>query len=141
MTDSYTGGCACGSIRFEIRDEPIAMGDCQCRDCQHRSGTGHGSYLTFPSRAKVTLNGEARTWQVTGDAGTLKQHAFCGECGSPVFLTLPAHAPDLFIIHAASLDDPGRYKPQFMTYAVRGHSWDAIDPAVERFERMPPAQS
>src|SRR5262245_57653169 len=25
------------------------MNDCQCRDCQRTSGTGHGSYLTFPS--------------------------------------------------------------------------------------------
>ena len=48
MSEPYTGGCACGAIRFEIAGEPLFQNDCQCRDCQRMSGTGHGSYLTFP---------------------------------------------------------------------------------------------
>ena len=44
MSKPYTGGCACGAIRYEISAEPIAMNDCQCRDCQRTSGAGHGSY-------------------------------------------------------------------------------------------------
>ena len=43
MSKPYTGGCACGAIRYEIPSEPLVMTDCQCRDCQQRSGTGHGS--------------------------------------------------------------------------------------------------
>ena len=46
--------------------------------------------------------------------------------------------PDLFTIHAASLDDPGRYEPQMVTYTVRGHAWDRLDPVVPKFEKMPP---
>ena len=63
MSKPYTGECACGAIRYEISAEPIAMNDCQCRDCQATSGTGHGSYLTFPSRAAVKLEGEATHWR------------------------------------------------------------------------------
>lgn len=136
MSNAYTGGCACGAIRFEINDESIGMNDCQCRDCQHRSGTGHGSYIAFASRAKVKLTGQAKEWDVTGDGGTLKRHAFCPVCGSPVYLTFPA-MPDLFIVHAASLDDPSRYQPQFVTYNARGHAWDAVGPALKTFEKMP----
>jgi hypothetical protein len=33
--------------------------DCQCRDCQRESGTGHGSHLTF-LREGVKLTGEGR---------------------------------------------------------------------------------
>ena len=132
----YTGGCACGAIRFEIADTPLVMNDCQCRDCQRRSGTGHGSYLTFPSRTNVRLQGDAKHWDVTGDAGTVKRHAFCPTCGSPVYLTFPA-MPGLFVVHAASLDDPSQYKPQFVTYRVRGQSWDYVDPTLRRFDKMP----
>lgn len=56
MNNPYTGGCSCGAIRYEIPANPVMMNDCQCRDCQHESGTGHGSHLTFP-RAEVTLQG------------------------------------------------------------------------------------
>ena len=46
--------------------------------------------------------------------------------------------PDLFTIHAASLDDPARFEPQAITYAVRAQAWDPLDPALPRFETMPP---
>ncbi len=136
MGKAYTGGCACGAIRYEIAGEPVQMSDCQCRQCQHRSGTGHGSYLTFHG-ATVKIEGEARHWQAVGDGGTVKSHAFCPTCGSPVYLTFPA-MPDLFIVHAASLDDPGRYRPQHVFWTAGGHAWDHLDPALPKFDRMPP---
>jgi hypothetical protein len=34
MSKPYTGGCACGAIRYEIAAEPIVMNDCQCLDCR-----------------------------------------------------------------------------------------------------------
>lgn len=137
MSDAYTGGCACGAIRFEISDEPMVMNDCQCRHCQQRSGTGHGSYLTFPSRKHVALTGRATHWDLVGDSGNVKTHGFCPTCGSPVYLTF-ALWPDLFTIHAASLDDPRRYKPQMVTYAITGYAWDHLDPTVPKFDKMPP---
>jgi hypothetical protein len=42
--------------------------------------------------------------------------------------------------HAASLDDASRYAPQVVTYGVRGHAWDHVDPALPKFEKMPPAR-
>jgi hypothetical protein len=137
MARSYTGGCACGAIRYETSSEPVFENHCQCTDCQKRSGTGHGSYLTFPRRADVTVAGEANEWRVTADSGIEKAHAFCPICGTPVYLTFPAR-PDVIAVHAASLDDPGRFNPQAVTYGIRGHAWDTIDPALQTFERMPP---
>ncbi|HET6158327.1 MAG TPA: GFA family protein [Dongiaceae bacterium] len=71
MSEAYTGGWACGGIRYEISAEPLVMNDCQCRDCQRKSGTGHGSYLTFP-RTGVKLKGEATHWDIVGDSGNVK---------------------------------------------------------------------
>jgi hypothetical protein len=138
MSEAYTGGCACGAIRYEIPGEPLVMNDCQCRDCQHRSGTGHGSYLSFGGRTSVKLEGEAKHWDVVADNGNVKKHAFCPTCGSPVYLTF-SMMPDVFTVHAGSLDDPNRYKPQVVTYGVSGHAWDRVDPALPKFDKMPPA--
>jgi hypothetical protein len=138
MSATYTGGCACGDVRFEIGGEPVAMVDCQCRDCQRRSGTGHGSYLTFATRKTATFTGDARFWEVAGDAGTIKRHAFCPICGAPVYLLFPG-APELVAIHAAALDDTSPYRPQFVTYARSAPAWDAVDPSLVTFEGMPPS--
>ncbi len=137
MTKRYSGGCACGAIRYETGSEPIVEIHCQCRDCQKRSGTGHSSYLTFPQCAEVTIAGEAKNWRVAGDSGNNKVYAFCPTCGTPVYLTFEA-MPQLIAIHAASLDDPSQFNPLRVTYGIRSHAWDTMDPALQTFERMSP---
>jgi hypothetical protein len=135
MSDVYTGGCACGAIRYEIAGEPVFQNHCQCLDCQRKSGTGHGSYLTFP-RANVKVQGKVTDWNIVADSGNMKTRSFCPTCGSPVYVTFSA-MPENFAVHAASLDDPTRFKPQAVTYSARGYAWDFIDPSVDRFEKMP----
>ena len=111
MSKAYTGGCTCGAIRYEVSAEPAMMNLCQCRQCQRESGNGHGAHLTFIG-APVKLAGDARHWESIGEGGTRKSRGFCPTCGAPVYITLP-DTPDIFVASAASLDDPGRYRPQF----------------------------
>src|SRR5262245_6952342 len=85
---------------------------------------------TRPSERRTLL-------RLVGDSGNVKTRPFCAVCGSPVYLTFAA-MPDLFTVHAASLDDSSRYAPQVVTYGVRGYAWDRVDPALPKFEKMPP---
>lgn len=135
MSRVWTGGCACGAVRYEIAGEPIVMSDCQCLDCQKESGTGHGSYLTFP-RDGVTVTGRAASWDMRGDSGNIKTRHFCATCGVPVYMTFAA-MPDLFTVRATGLDEPDRYQPQVVFYASRGRAWDRLDPAVPTHAGMP----
>ena len=137
MSQPFTGGCACGAVRYEIAAEPMMMLDCQCRDCQRESGTGHASHLTFP-RADAKVQGEASHWNAVGEQGTVKTRAFCPTCGSPVYMTFPA-MPDFFVVRAASLDDPRRYKPQMVLWTAGAQPWDRVDPNLPTFEKMPPS--
>jgi hypothetical protein len=54
-----------------------------------------------------------------------------------VYLTFSA-MPELFTVQAASLDDPTRFKPEVMMYGVRAYAWDHVDPALTKFDTMPP---
>lgn len=135
MAARYTGGCACGAVRWATENSAVGQNHCQCLDCQKRSGTGHGSYLGFV-RPGVETAGEVSVWRYAGDSGTEKRHAFCPTCGTPLWLTFAA-MPDFIAVHAASLDDPGLFQPEMVTYGVRARRWDAMDPALSVFERMP----
>jgi hypothetical protein len=126
---------ACGAVRYEIAGAAVYQNHCQCRDCQHKSGTGHGSYLTF-ARDGVTLTGAVKGWDITADNGNVKTRAFCPTCGSPLYVTFKA-MPQFMAVHAGSLDDPSRFKPQAVTYAIRGLAWDKLDPTLQSFEKMP----
>lgn len=136
MSASYKGGCGCGALRYEVVGEPIMANDCQCRQCQRDSGTGHASYLTFQG-AEVTITGEAGSWDFVGDEGTVKSRAFCPTCGTPVYLTFKA-MPDIFILRPGTLDDPSVYQPQMVFWTETAQPWDLIEPALTRFDRMPP---
>ena len=92
MTKRYSGGCACGAIRYATGSKPIFENHCQCHDCQKRSGTGHGSYLTFAQRAEVTIVGEANTWRLAGDSGNTKVHAFCPDLWNAGLPDIRGHA-------------------------------------------------
>ena len=101
MSKAYTGGCACGAIRYKTSSEPIFQNHCQCSDCQKRSGTGHGSYLTFPRQADVEITGSVSQWHLAADSGNDKIQAFCPTCGTPLFQTYTA-MPELITITATS---------------------------------------
>lgn len=67
MSHAYKGGCACRAIRYEIAAEPVESNDCQCRQCQQQSGTGHSSYLSFVG-APVTVEARRRPGTLSGRA-------------------------------------------------------------------------
>jgi hypothetical protein len=135
MSTSYTGGCNCGAVRYDIGAEPVMAGHCQCRDCQRESGTGHASQMAFP-RAAAKVEGKATHWDKAAESGNIVTRAFCPKCGSPAY-SLNSSMPDLFFIRAASLDDPTRYAPQMVVWASSGFAWDHLDPALPRFAKMP----
>jgi hypothetical protein len=84
----------------------------------------------------VDVTGEPGRWDMTADSGNAKTRYFCPVCGVAVYMTFAA-APDVFTIRAGSLDDPGRYEPQAVTYASRGHAWDILDPGLPKYAAMP----
>jgi hypothetical protein len=84
----------------------------------------------------MRITGSASHWEVAGDSGNLKSHAFCPVCGTQVYLTFAA-MPDFIAVPATSLDDPSRFEPQVLTYRVGALPWDRMDPSLQAFERMP----
>lgn len=131
----WAGGCACGRIRYTVTGSPAAMLDCQCRQCQRETGTGHASHLAFVD-SHWQVEGEATLYDQTGDTGMVKRRAFCPVCGAPLYMTFPA-IPNILVLRAGSLDEPDRYRPTYATWAAAAQPWDHLPPGLVRYERMP----
>ena len=61
----HKGGCACGAVRYEISADPVVSVQCQCRDCQRATGSGHVNAMAFPEDA-VRLTGELKYHEMLG---------------------------------------------------------------------------
>lgn len=48
MPVPFSGGCACGAIRYECSGEPLASLNGHCRDCQRASGSAFAAILIAP---------------------------------------------------------------------------------------------
>lgn len=124
----YTGGCACGVIRYESLSVPKASFYCQCRQCQRATGSGHAALLIFKS-SDVSVKGNVKYYDQLADDGNNISRGFCPHCGSPVLGKTSAHS-DVILIHAASLDDPGVFKPEKVMWSAVKQPWDYIDPKL-----------
>ena len=80
------GGCHCGRIRFEAEVDPEAVGVCHCTDCQNLTGSALRANVQAPA-AGFVLHGEPKTYLKTAESGRKRVHAFCPECGTPIYAT------------------------------------------------------
>ena len=134
----FTGGCACGAIRYECSAEPIMSFNCHCRDCQRMSGTAFASALAVSAAAFTLTQGEPKFFEKKGDSGNTVLRGFCPDCGSPLMGKFP-ESPDVIGLLAGSLDDPSGHQPTVDIWTKSAHPWDYMNPALEKFETEPPA--
>lgn len=78
----YTGGCLCGSVRFEVRGPAEKPHTCSCTMCQRHTGALTAAWVEFPKGAIA--------WTGPGGAPSLfrssdhSSRAFCPACGSSI---------------------------------------------------------
>ena len=135
----FTGGCACGAIRYESSAEPIMMFKCHCRDCQHATGGGHACAVIVPAGSFRFTSGTPRYHFTQGAAGGQHKRGFCAECGSR--LTggeNPEGTSGMVGINAGSLDDPRWFRPQMDIFSSDAQPWDQMDSTIPKYEAYPP---
>ena len=64
-----TGGCQCGSIRYEITEAPQLVYTCHCTDCQRLTSSAFSIGVVVSDRAFRLIGVEPRQLQRTADSG------------------------------------------------------------------------
>lgn len=134
MSSTFSGGCLCGSVRYESQAEPMVVGHCHCVDCRKSSGTGHCTHMVIPKDA-FTVTGEIRFYDHPADSGNIVSRGFCPTCGCAIY-SKNSGMPEIVFPRASSLDDPEVAKPQMVVYASRAPSWDAVDSSLPSFPEL-----
>jgi hypothetical protein len=136
---SFTGGCGCGGVRWELAAPPTQASYCHCTRCRRRTGTGVSLGAAVPPGALTITSGEdlIRTWDPGG--GWLK--AFCGSCGSALYSQDPEDPARVSMRMGGFDEDPGvpiAYH-QFTAYAP---AWAPVpDDGLPRYPERAPADA
>src|SRR5215475_12568411 len=138
MLVPFSGGCACGAIRYECTADPVFSWNCHCRDCQRASGSAFCPVLYVP-KAALTTRGKSSYYDVRAESGNQVSRGFCPECGSPVFIQAEL-VPSLQGLWAASLDDPSQFQPSVQVWIGSAQPWDCLHPTLPQFEKAPTAE-
>jgi hypothetical protein len=101
MAKTYSGGCQCGNVRYEVQLDLSGVIACNCSRCRRL-----GSLLAFaPEESFTLLKGEDAMTDYTFNKHAI-HHLFCTTCGIQSFSR--GTAPDgrkMAAINVRCLDD------------------------------------
>jgi hypothetical protein len=87
------GRCHCGRISYEAVVDPAKVGICHCTDCQMLSGSAYRAAVPAAKETFVLRSGQPKLYVKTADSGNRRAHAFCPDCGTPVYSTAVGDSP------------------------------------------------
>ena len=138
MSRSISGRCRCGEIVYEFTAPPRWRYLCYCRDCQRFTGTDKMFVVSGPRSTFRLCRGEPSSYDVIADNGATITRAFCGNCGSSLFIwpkidgVYYSDEDDVVGACAASLDDPDRFEPEFAVFVSSAPTWATFPDGIER---------
>ncbi len=79
-----TGGCLCGSVRFEIDEAQTEFRACHCSSCRKMSGHYWSAFHVASDKFRFTEQ-RGLKWYNSSDWA---ERGFCKECGSSMFFRM-----------------------------------------------------
>ena len=105
-----TGRCHCGNISYEAEVDPAKVSICHCTDCQMLSGSAYRASVPAPRETFTLRGGQPKTYIKTAQSGTKRVHAFCPECGTPVY-SCAISDPPFYSLRIGCLDKRDQLPP------------------------------
>lgn len=116
---TLSGGCHCGSVRFEVGVIPgeVTLWSCNCSICR-KAGYLH---LIVEKRHFRLLQGSERLTSYRFNTG-VAEHLFCSVCGVKPFYVPRSH-PNGYSVNARCLDDPALLDAPIRPFD--GQNWES----------------
>ena len=132
------GGCHCGYITFEAEIDESAVRICHCTDCQNLTGSAYRVNVPTRKGGFRLLSGNPKTYVKTAESGTKRAHAFCPECGTPIYSTANIADPDVYGLRVGTLYERAALKPAQQGWCRSALPWAMNLQAVPQSAKQSP---
>ena len=106
MSETMSGGCACGRVRFTVPVSDDEAYLCHCRMCQKATGSVSIAFKSVKA-GDVAWQGEP-DWY---DSSPIARRPYCGACGTSLGFRFK-EGSDNMDLTVAAFDDPSRFVPR-----------------------------
>jgi hypothetical protein len=128
-----TGGCQCGSVRYDASGPPMKLYVCHCRECRKQTASGFGiSAIVRREDFRLTL-GAPKSGVRVADSGRRLRVMFCPDCGSRVWHDREGIVWPTVSIEGGSLDQPLDLRAAVHVWTSRKLPGVVIPEGVARF--------
>ena len=125
------GKCHCGAIAYEADVDPTTVRICHCTDCQALSGSAFRIVVPAEEASFRLRSGAPKAYiKTTADSGVPRLHAFCADCGSPVYVTAPSGEVRSFGLRVGTLRQRDSLVPKRQTWLQSKLPWLPSLPGV-----------
>jgi hypothetical protein len=131
-----TGHCHCGNISFEAEIDPAEVRICHCTDCQNLTGTAFRSNVASLPGTFVLTSGTPKTYIKTAESGNKRAHAFCPDCGTPLYAAAPDPNPPTVGLRVGTLDQRAELRPSRQIWVRSALPWSMDLTGIPRVERQ-----
>jgi hypothetical protein len=101
MSETHTGGCHCGNLRYQLNAPLQDIAHCHCSICRRTSGGIAVTWITVPLEVFRWTAGSPTAY----DSSATCVRYFCNNCGAQVAL-FTRNSPETMDITIATLDQP-----------------------------------
>lgn len=126
----YDGGCECSSVRYRMRDEPIFVNCCHCRQCQKITGSAFALNGMIEADRLELLHGDDMLETTAGEAR-------CSQCGTLLWGEHRYFGETIKFVRLGTLDEGERIRPNAHFFVRSKHPWVMIPDDLPRFEALP----
>lgn len=104
MTQTQTGGCQCGAIRYRFTGTFGMASACHCRMCQKAFGSWGAALVRAPVADFTWMRGMPAEFR----SSSIVARGFCKDCGTPLYMREDGH-PD-YDLAIGTLDNPNVFQ-------------------------------
>ena len=130
-----SGGCYCGSLRYESVGDIEASIQCHCRECQYITGGNPNVIMIMPLNGFEFVKGIPKTFK-RKDIENAVTRLFCENCGTGIGTKNP-NRPNSIILKVGTFDDPSIFKPDIAIFTIDKQKFHHIEDGLKSFERRP----
>ena len=130
-----TGACQCGGVKYTLKEPPIMIAACHCRECQKLS-TSAFSITAVVKSDTVEFSGEMQDWSRGSDSGNISAEKFCHTCGNRIYHYNPEELGTLKL-KPSNLSNTKLIVPTVHVWLSEKQDWYQVPEGVKTFEKQP----